>query len=433
MAFDLDRPPFDQWQHRHIFWDWLLNLAASRLPNGSEIPTTDASNPDEDKYLARLQNNLDFFEGVPAVSFSWVALLILLYIVLIGPIEYLILTRLLKRLEFTWLTFPIIVISMCAIAYFAALDLKGRDLRINKIDLVEIDLRGKHVYGETWLTIFSPRIQEFDIAVEPAWVAAQPENTLVSWFGKAKSTRQSLLRRTYSYRTSGDEYADGIERAPIQVWSTKSFDARWEAPLTEPLIESTLRMSEADPNQITGSITSRLPLEVLVDAQLIYRGRSVPVPPLLRGVPRYLSTSNQDAVATTWLQNAILQKDLIPLSQAARSGRGEFEDDPRFTLWPVLFHDLVQGQFGRLWNASERELDQSWRVGDKNPNEAILIVRLGRTIGPAEEMSSAPASATRLWLGRFPGSGPRPPLEGVMRRENVYSRLYSNSSMSCRS
>ena len=89
----------------------------------------------------------------------------------------------------------------------------------------------------------------------------------------------------------------------------------------------------------------------------------------------------------------------------------------------MLFHDLVQGQFGRLWNASVRELDQSWRVVEKNPNEAILIARLGRTMGPAEEISTSPASPTRLWLGQLPGSGSRPPIDGTMRQE-TYIRVY---------
>jgi len=342
-----------------------------------------------------------------------------------GPIEDLILNRLLKRLEFTWLTFPVIIVATSVIAYLAALDLKGSELRINKIDLVEIDMRGKRVYGETWFTVFTPRIRNFTVGVEPALAPAFAADTLVSWHGKAKSSRQSLFRRTYFYHTSTtpDAYADGMEQVPIQVWSTKSFSANWAAAMNEPLIESTLRLAEADSSQITGSITSHLPPEVLLDAQLIYRDRIVPVPPLLRGVPRYLSTSKQDVNATSWLHNAIVQKDLIPLSQAARAGRGEFDDDPRFNLWPALFHDLVEGQFGRLWNASVRELDQSWRVAEKSPNEAILIARLGRTMGPAEEISTSPASPTRLWLGRLPGTGQRPPIDGTMRQE-TYIRVY---------
>ena len=175
----------------------------SRLPNGSEPLSADLSNPDEDKYLTRLQNNLEFFEGVPAISFSWVALLILFYILLIGPIEYLILTRLLKRLELTWLTFPIIIVGdqRDRLSRRARIqgprtphqqNRSGRDRSAGKASL-----RRDVVYG------FSARAFRISpSASNRFWRRRRPQDTLVSWHGKAKSSRQSLFRRTYSYHTS---------------------------------------------------------------------------------------------------------------------------------------------------------------------------------------------------------------------------------------
>src|SRR5205085_2182179 len=77
VSFDLDRAPFDDWQHREAFWEWLLNTAGARLPSGAEPLSTDARGDDEDKCLTRLQDNLESFEGVTVISFGWVALLIL--------------------------------------------------------------------------------------------------------------------------------------------------------------------------------------------------------------------------------------------------------------------------------------------------------------------------------------------------------------------
>ena len=447
VAFDLDLPPLVDWPHRDAFWEWLINISGTRLPKGGDSPTNDTrDDQDDDKYLTRMQNNLEFFEGVPVISFGWVALFILFYILLIGPVEYFVLKRLLKRLELTWITFPIIVITVSAASYFTAYELKGRDLKVNKVDLVEIDLRSNRVYGETWFTVFSPRIQNYTIGVEPigpgsdaskpSWVADGPSetlpDTLLSWHGRAKSNRQSLFRRTYAYHTTVDAdasgrqpFADGLEQVPIQVWSTKTFTANWAARMNPnlPLIVSTLRISEADPTQITGSITSNLPIETLDNAQILYRDRITPLPPLVRGTPRFISTNSQAVSATSWLQSDMTHKDLVPTSHSAKKYRGENDDDPTFRFWPVLFHDLVQGQFGRLYNASMREMDQSWRVSEKNPNEAILIFRLGRVEDKAEEMSNAPNTPTRLWLSELPGSGPRTPLKGTLRQE-TYIRVY---------
>lgn len=448
VAFDLELPALEEWRFREMFWEWLINTSAAHLPSGNEHLSTDPRNDDEeDRYLTRMQNNLEFFEGVPVVSFGWVALLILLYILLIGPIEYIILKRLFKRLEWTWATFPVIVITVCAATYFTANQIKSHELKVNKVDLVDVDLASNRVYGSTWFTLFSPQIQNYTIGVEPfgprsdnpsatTWTADDVEHslagTVVSWHGKAKSNRQSLFRRTYQYRSepgtdgsSQPSFASAIERVPIQVWSTKSFSASWAGRMdpSKSLFESTLRIANADPAQITGSITCNLPVETLADAQLIYREHITPLPLMLPGMPRYLSTNAQAVGASSWMQSANTHKDLIPNMRSARGNRAENEDDPTFRLWPVLFHDLTVGQFGRLYNASVRPLDQSWRVTEKSPNQAILLARIGRAMGPAEAMSVPARAPTRLWLSEIPGDRPRTPLQGTIRQE-TYIRVF---------
>ena len=119
---------------------------------------------------SQLLHALEDFQEVPVISFGWVALFILLYILIIGPLDYFFLKKVVKRLELTWITFPVIVLVISAAAYFTAYYVKGNDQRINKVDLVDIDLRGKQadVYGHSWFTIFSPRIQHYTIGLEPA-------------------------------------------------------------------------------------------------------------------------------------------------------------------------------------------------------------------------------------------------------------------------
>ena len=416
VAFDLDQPAMMEWKQRDLFWNWLLNEAGTRLPTGNDS----LAQEEGDRYLPRFQTNLEFFEGVPVISFGWVALLILGYILLVGPLEYLILKRLLKRLELTWLTLPIIVVGVCATAYLAAVELKGRQLRINKVDLVDIDVRDKQVHGRSWFTLFSPRTRNYTIGVEPAWVADSPADMLVSWHGKARHTRQSLLRRQYEFHIdeARDIYADGLEKVPIQIWSTKSFTAQWAGSMTKPLVESTLRISAADPNQITGSITSRLPIELIADAQLLYRDRVTPLPPLVRDIPRFVSTSSFAAPALSFFQQDTPQKDLVTPTRGSGGPPADFDLDPRFRLWPILFHEAIHGQFNRLSHASFRDLDQSRRVGEGNPYEAWIIARIPGQIGPAESLPQP----TRLWLNALPGQGTRAPVDATLRQD-TYLRI----------
>src|SRR5436309_5667264 len=103
-----------------------------------------------------LQVSLEDVEDVPMISFGWVALFILLYIIVVGPLDYLFLKKVVKRLELTWVTFPVVVLVVSAGAYFTAYYIKGNDLRINKLDVVDIDLHDGQAYGHTWFTLFSP-------------------------------------------------------------------------------------------------------------------------------------------------------------------------------------------------------------------------------------------------------------------------------------
>ena len=133
IGFDLGQAPFTDLPQRPEFWDWLLREGgANRASAGSEgKPKPGGSNltEEEDEVSVALRTHTDTFEGVPVVSFGWIAFLIVLYILLIGPIEYFFLKRVLGRLELTWITFPIIVLTVSLAAYFTAYSLKGANSR----------------------------------------------------------------------------------------------------------------------------------------------------------------------------------------------------------------------------------------------------------------------------------------------------------------
>ena len=165
VAFDLDRGPLNEWGARRQFWDNMVAQAGYVIPSPNQKLEKYGTRHDE--YTGALQGSLDFFEGVPVVSFGWVALFILIYIVLIGPVDYLFLKKVVKRLEWTWVTFPVIVITVSGA--ISRLCLEGP--RLNQQGRRrDIDLVGKRIDRDTWFTLFSPRIHNYTIGVEPAAV-----------------------------------------------------------------------------------------------------------------------------------------------------------------------------------------------------------------------------------------------------------------------
>src|SRR5262249_39365185 len=146
-----------------------------------------------------LQKSLDNFD-VRVIPFGYVALFIILYIIVVGPLDYILLKYVFKRLEWTWFTFPTVVLAVSVAAYFTAYAIKGDELKINKVDLIDYDMRTSvdakgqakkaAAYGNTFFTILSPRIQNYTIGVEPNplfWGqnAEKPISAdMVSWLGR---------------------------------------------------------------------------------------------------------------------------------------------------------------------------------------------------------------------------------------------------------
>ena len=444
VGFDLDRSPFTDYAGRADFWDLLLREAGSpRASLGSGIKTNINYNTrydSEDEFANRLRSHIDTFAGVPVISFGWVALFIVMYTLLIGPIEYFILKKVFKRLELTWITFPIIVLTVSTIAYFTAYALKGSDLKVNKIDLIDIDASTNRVYGRTWFTIFSPRREDYRIGIEPSdgWVNKTSEQpgagALIDWVGGARSGKSSFFRRSYYYQidTPGNAnrlpFGDGIVDVPIQVWSTKAFAADWSAPIEKanPLIVSDLIHPPSDKTTVSGSFVANLPFKEIRDVYLIYAGKAYkydnPITPGTKVNVVLIGKDDPD-----WLNAVDIVAGTSTLASKKPNTPGTVTGNPQ--LFRVMFHDEIQKTNDSVApeNATLRRIDQSWRLSDQHRDELILVGKLAPTReASAEAMftETNSASPTKLWLKDLPGkANARLPQQGTLQQE-TYVRAY---------
>jgi hypothetical protein len=415
LAFDPDKPPATRWPSttQTSFWKHLLAEAGPHIPNsaGATQNVLRGRNGPEaaaDAQQAGINSFLEAFEGVPVISFGWVALFILIYILVVGPLDYLFLKKVVKRLEFTWITFPTVVLAVSAGAYFTAYHLKGSELRINKLDVVDIDFQTGRAYGRTWFSVFSPRIQQYTIGIEPAAPWAGPAESAdpavaVSWFGDARQGRQELFPQSYTYAPR----AVGLRGVPIKVWTTKGFQADWAAPLetATPPFENRLRHPPGRPDEVIGTVTSHLPI-ALDDVLLFYRGEVAPLGALLPDVAKTVPTTRVKVSAARQDQST-----LIAAGASATSSQALRLD--------LLFHEAWTGA-QEPSNGSLRELDQSWRLTDSDRDEVILVGRLPQLKGPAEDVTKSPSSPSKLWLDKLPtDGGDRPTLRGTLRQDTV--------------
>ncbi len=461
LAFELERGPFKNWGKPKnfgnlestpgnvLFLKNILNELGPKVmhntPQGQGqvfIPETN-SNQDVSTHIHR---NLDNFD-VPVISFGWVALFILIYIIIVGPIDYLILKKVFKRLELTWITFPSVVILISILAYFTAYAIKGNDLKINKIDLVDIDMRSAldenyktkkaYAYGTSWFSILSPRIQNYDIGLEPRldlWGDTPGEKNennevMITWFGRPEynvgfggRNSQSLFSRAYTYA----EGAKGINKVPIPVWTSKAFSATWEDKFGKLPIQADLYYRPTDINQtLYVNIENQLPF-ALKDVHLVYGKKIYKFSNKLPAKGNNSKVEFKLQIHQMGPLNNWISKHATP--QINKWGHGYQQQEETFSPYSMVqqLYFLEQGGMrNNQKNHVQRMLDQSWRLKNIDSDysgvrTAILIARLPNAQGSAENLTASdnPILPTHLWLYDIPEEGnTRPTLLGTLNQE----------------
>jgi hypothetical protein len=374
VAADLDQPPLRAWTGRPMLVAKLLDM-----------PTTPVEQSKDDASMmhygyrdlaGQLRSALDRFTGVRLVPFWLVAGLIIVYIVLIGPGDYFFLRKVVRRMEWTWLTFPVIVGLVCVGAYVLAYRLKGDQIRINQIDLVDVDAASARIRGTTWLNVFSPRMESFDFSVQPQKPeggAASDAREWTAWLGLPGSAFGGMNARAGGTGLWTDQFQyaptlDAMSGVPIQVWSTKSLTARWEGPCS---VCPAANLSEAEP-VIVGSIENTLPFP-LENCLLVYRtsayeigtipaGKSVPLGPTTKRSELKTLLTGQRHVR---VDGDKWQNEATPYEQSST--------DVAHIVRMMMFHEASGGRhYTRLWNDYQSFVDLSELL---KAGRAILVAQ----------------------------------------------------------
>ena len=231
LAGDLDSPPLDRWSDRPLLAAKLLDLPIAASEEASRQSGAMMHFGYRDM-AGQLRSALDQFDGVRLTPFWLVAALIVAYILVIGPGDYFLLRKLVGRMQYTWLTFSLFVVLAGAGALFLAFWFKGDELRVNQIDLIDVDAESGRMRGATWANVYNPRTEAFDFSVRPRTPHAR---TLVGWLGLPGGGLGGMSARAEPplLWTEGFRYANDLDALlgmPLQVWSSKSLTARWDAP-----------------------------------------------------------------------------------------------------------------------------------------------------------------------------------------------------------
>jgi hypothetical protein len=310
LAFDLEQPPLAHWRGRAQLLEKLWTRSGAKSVDREAGSAGEVTTLGFDDLAGQLKGALDQFEGVAVMPFWLVAALVVVYIACIGPFDYYLVTRVLRRPEATWITLALTVLAFSVGAYALAYGVKGRQVRLNQVELVDFDVQSRAMRGTAWANLFSPRTESYDLRLATTPMGSSPGESpreLLSWwglsgrgFGGMNATAGNTPLFTEPYDIS--PRLDALARVPIAVWSTKAFVGRYWAEVTSP-VEAHL----AQDAKLTGTLESRLdtPLENCV---LLYDRWAYPIRRLAPGRTIDLETVDPQTV-DTYLRHMTVQGD----------------------------------------------------------------------------------------------------------------------------
>jgi hypothetical protein len=271
LAFDLSKPPLTQWVAFSDFTRRLTPRADARA---------EPSRPGSREQIASTgvtDLGTQVFETVtydPRVSrpTPWLILvLILAYAAIIGPLDYLLVQKGLKRPLWAWVTLPAIIAVVSWISASAAVGLNGSEQRTRQLSVADYDAASGLRRETAWWSVMSPKSRRVDLAAS----SEQPSKSKLSrtwdWFGPAESTFGGLYRKP-GMQIGLSEYwhDDGeLRQVPLLKWGTKAF---FDATLSQSESPITANLSSNSLGRLSGTVEHRLD-GVLEDWMLAYANR----------------------------------------------------------------------------------------------------------------------------------------------------------------
>ena len=269
-------PPISRWDGRSNFIKRLLlpsnDAESAKVPARSSLSQSGITDLASQWRAAAIQ-----IPGIERPTL-WGALgLLLVYAAVIGPLDYLLVHKLLKRPHWTWASLPLLVAVTSFGTVWLARASNGDAAKLTQLDVIDIDAGRQEVISRSWATAYSTENARWNVETLPAQITSKQPQRILSWLGFPENASGGM------YRDSGFELGHAVaqsaadqsslEGLPIAQWSSKSLTSETIWIAESPLIESELTSSAA--GALDGRVVHHLPFDlhdwIIVFDKWIYR------------------------------------------------------------------------------------------------------------------------------------------------------------------
>ncbi len=218
LLFSPEREPFKSWKNRPYFWARLAQTPAQWFMSGD---ISSYGSWSMDGVMGALIDS----RQVKKLPVEWLLLLLLVYLIVIGPFDQWWLKKI-NRQMLTWITFPCYVIFFSLLIYFIGYKLRAGETEWNEVQIVDIYPRGDQadLRGRSFVSVYSSSNARYPVAGEPTYSSLRPE--FVDLFGgQSRETKMQVDQAGNSFKAE----------VFVPVWTSLLFVNDWFKTEDRPL------------------------------------------------------------------------------------------------------------------------------------------------------------------------------------------------------
>ena len=268
---------------------------------------------------------------LPSLALPPVGGLIILlaaYILLIGPVNYLVLRRLDRR-EWAWLTMPVLVVVFTVGAYAFGTALRGNDVIVNEVAIVRGASGATDGTGQIYLGVFSPSRGQYQLRVPGGALLSSPINGDV-FGGTGAASQLDVLQ--------GDPAR--VRNLDVGFGSLRTIRA--ETAVTVPLVQTDLRLEDG---RLKGTVKNAS-TKPLGDVALVLGGTVALLKDMVPGAVATVDTPVQNSQFGQSLSDKVVGQIFFPNGTSTDSA----DLYARHSMVDQLTYDPMFGSTGLLDN-----------------------------------------------------------------------------------
>jgi hypothetical protein len=170
-TFDWNQEPIASWSGANVLLRQILVrtlfTSASAQGQGGFSGPFGASGVSTTERSTALSQSLGNVPALDLPSLVVIGLLVLTYVLLVGPINYFAL-RAVHHRALAWITVPLIAIVASAGAFGAGLFTKGRSVQTNQVSIIHVEPGWDRAYQESYTGIVTPTRGDYQVIVSGA-------------------------------------------------------------------------------------------------------------------------------------------------------------------------------------------------------------------------------------------------------------------------